>query len=108
MTLPKEYLIPLQSKLFTCGLIFEYRESLNVTRSTRLEDLWYNQLNKKVLNVYQTSLSNAYAGNYLPMLLYLKNHYKQQNDLNNLEKIEMDIQKVSNKSGKSSSLKKKY
>jgi hypothetical protein len=108
MTLPKEYLVPLQSKLYTCGLIFEYRESLNVQGSAKLEDLWYNQLNKKVLNVYKTSLSNAYAGNYLPMLLYLKNHYKQQNDLNNLEKIEMDIQKVSNKSGKSSSLKKKY
>lgn len=108
MTLPKEYLLPLQSKLYTCGLIFEYRESLNVPGSARLEDLWYNQLNKKVLNVHQTSLSNAYAGNYLPMLLYLKSHYEQQNDLGNKEKIEMEIQKVSNKSGKSSSLKKKY
>jgi hypothetical protein len=108
MTLPKEYLLPLQSKLYTCGLIFEYRESLNVPGSARLEDLWYNQLNKKVLNVHQTSLSNAYAGNYLPMLLYLKSHYEQQNDLGNKKKIEMEIQKVSNKSGKSSSLKKKY
>ena len=108
MTLPKEYLVPLQSKLYTCGLIFEYRESLNVSGSARLEDLWYNQLNKKVLNVYQTSLSNAYAGNYLPMLLYLKSHYEQQDDLENKEKIEMEIQKVSTKSGKSSSLKKKY
>jgi hypothetical protein len=108
MTLPKEYLIPIQANLYPCGLIFEYRESTNVASSFQLEDLWYNQLNKKVLNVYQTNLSNAYAGNYLPMLLYLKNHYKQQNDLNNLEKIEIDIQKVSNKSGKSSSLKKKY
>ena len=108
MTLPKEYLLPLQSKLYTCGLIFEYRESLNVPGSAILEDLWYNQLNKKVLNVYQTSLSNAYAGNYLPMLLYLKSHYEQQDDLENKEKIEMEIQKVSNKSGKSSSLKKKY
>lgn len=108
MTLPKEYLLPLQSKLFTCGLIFEYRESLNVPGSAILEDLWYNQLNKKVLNVYQTSLSNAYAGNYLPMLLYLKSHYEQQDDLENKEKIEMEIQKVSTKSGKSSSLKKKY
>jgi hypothetical protein len=42
------------------------------------------------------------------MLLYLKSHYEQQKDFNNLQKIEMDIQKVSNKSGKSSSLKKKY
>ncbi len=108
MTLPKEYLLPLQLKLYTCGLIFEYRESQNVPGSARLEDLWYNQLNKKVLNVHQTSLSNAYAGNYLPMLLYLKSHYEQQNDLGNKEKIEMEIQKVSNKSGKSSSLKKKY
>ena len=108
MTLPKEYLLPLQSKLYTCGLIFEYRESLNVPGSARLEDLWYNQLNKKVLNVHQTSLSNAYAGNYLPMLLYLKSHYEQQNDIGNKEKIEMEIQKVSNKSGKSSSLIKKY
>ncbi len=82
--------------------------SLNVPGSARLEDLWYNELNKKVLNVHQTSLSNAYAGNYLPMLLYLKSHYEQQNDLGNKEKIEMEIQKVSNKSGKSSSLKKKY
>ena len=108
MTLPKEYLLPLQSKLYTCGLIFEYRESLNVPGSARLVTLWYNELNKKVLNVHQTSLSNAYAGNYLPMLLYLKSHYEQQEDLNNLEKIEMEIQKVSIKSGKSSSLKKKY
>jgi hypothetical protein len=108
MTLPKEYLLPLQSKLYTCGLIFEYRESLNVPGSARLEDLWYNQLNKKVLNVHQTSLSNAYAGNYLPMLLYLKSHYEQQYDYDNMEKIEVEIQKVSNKSGKSSSLKKKY
>ena len=108
MTLPKEYLLPLQSKLYTCGLIFEYRESLNVPVSARLEDLWYNQLNKKVLNVYQTNLSNAYAGNYLPMLLYLKSHYEQQKDLDNFGKIEIEIQKVSSKSGKSSSLKKKY
>ena len=108
MTLPKEYLVPLQSKLYTCGLIFEYRESLNVPGSAILEDLWYNQLNKKVLNVHQTSLSNAYAGNYLPMLLYLKSHYEQQYDYDNMEKIEVEIQKVSTKSGKSSSLKKKY
>jgi hypothetical protein len=108
MTLPKEYLLPLQSKLYTCGLIFEYRESLNVPGSAILEDLWYNQLNKKVLNVHQTNLSNSYAGNYLPMLLYLKSHYEQQYDNNNMEKIEVEIQKVSNKSGKSSSLKKKY
>lgn len=108
MTLPKEYLLPLQSKLYTCGLIFEYRESLNVPGSAILEDLWYNQLNKKVLNVHQTSLSNSYAGNYLPMLLYLKSHYEQQYDYDNMEKIEVEIQKVSNKSGKSSSLKKKY
>jgi hypothetical protein len=108
MTLPKEYLLPLQSKLYTCGLIFEYRESLDVSGSAIQEDLWYNQLNKKVLTVHQTNLSNAYAGNYLPMLLYLKSHYEQQKDFNNLQKIEMDIQKVSNKSGKSSSLKKKY
>lgn len=108
MTLPKEYLLPLQSKLYTCGLIFEYRESLNVSGSAILEDLWYNQLNKKVLNVHQTSLSNSYAGNYLPLLLYLKSHYEQQYDLDKMEKIETEIQKVSNKSGKSSSLKKKY
>lgn len=108
MTLPKDYLIPLQSKLYTCGLIFEYRESRNDSESARLEDLWYNHLNKKVINVYQTSLSNAYAGNYLPMLLFLKSYYEQKDDLGNKEKIEMEIQKVSNKSGKSSSLKKKY
>jgi len=108
MTLPKEYLLPIQSKLYTCGLIFEYRESLNVQGSTILEDLWYNQLNKKVLNVHQTSLSNSYAGNYLPMLLYLKSHYEKQYDYDNMEKIEVEIQKVSNKSGKLSSLKKKY
>ncbi len=108
MTLPKDYLIPLQSKLYTCGLIFEYRESRNDSESARLEDLWYNQLNKKVINVYQTSLSNAYAGNYLPMLLFLKSYYEQKDDLGNKEKIEMEIQKVSNKSGKSGSLKKKY
>ncbi len=108
MTLPKDYLIPLQSKLYTCGLIFEYRESRNDSESARLEDLWYNQLNKKVIYVYQTSLSNAYAGNYLPMLLFLKSYYEQKDDLGNKEKIEMEIQKVSNKSGKSGSLKKKY
>ena len=108
MTLPKEYLIPLQAKLSPSGLIFEYRESLTISGSARLEDLWYNQLNKKVLNVHQTSLSNAYAGNYLPMLLYLKSHYEQQNNLGNKEKIETEIQKVSTKSGKSIGLKKKY
>ena len=108
MTLPKEYLIPLQAKLYPSGLIFEYRESLTISGSERLEDLWYNQLNKKVLNVHQTSLSNAYAGNYLPMLLYLKSHYEQQNNLGNKEKIETEIQKVSTKSGKSIGLKKKY
>lgn len=108
MTLPKEYLQPIQAKLYTCGLIFEYRESSTISGSAKLEDLWYNQLNKKVLNVYQSNLSNSYAGNYLPMLLYLKSHYEQQYDLEKLGKIEMEIQKVSSKSGKSSSLKKKY
>jgi len=108
MTLPKEYLQPIKAKLYTCGLIFEYRESSTISGSAKLEDLWYNQLNKKVLNVYQSNLSNSYAGNYLPMLLYLKSHYEQQYDLEKLGKIEMEIQKVSAKSGISSSLKKKY
>lgn len=108
MTLPKEYLVPLQTKLFTCGLIFKYRDSTNVLDKAILEYLWNKQLNKRVLNFHQTTLSCAYAGNYLPMLLYLKSHYEQQKDLDNLRKIEIEIQKVSSKSGKSSSLKKKY
>jgi hypothetical protein len=60
-----------------------------------------------VINVHQSNLSNAFSGNYLPMLLYLKNHYEQQNDDENLRKIENDILKVEKKSGKSISLKKK-
>ena len=107
MTLPKEYLIPVQAYLYPCGLIFEYRESYNVSSSAQIEYLWNNELNKKVINVHQSNLSNAFSGNYLPMLLYLKNHYEQQNDDENLRKIENDILKVEKKSGKSISLKKK-
>jgi len=107
MTLPKEYLIPIQSKLYPSGLVFEYRESSTISNNERLEDLWNNQLNKKVITTYKSSLSNAYAGNYLPMLIYLRTYYEQQNELNNQQRIGKDIQQVELKSGKSTSLKKR-
>ena len=107
MTIPREYFEPIKSKLYPSGLVFEYRENPKQTSYSNLEDLWNVKLNKKVIYNYQSGLSNSYAVNYLPTLLYLKEYYEQNGDTRNLQKIEGDIQRVGMKSGKLNSLKKK-
>lgn len=107
MTIPREYFEPIKSKLYPSGLVFEYRENPKQTSYSNLEDLWNVKLNKKVIYNYQSGLSNSYAVNYLPTLMYLKEYYEQNGDTRNLQKIEGDIQRVGMKSGKLNSLKKK-
>lgn len=107
MTIPREYFEPIKSKLYPSGLVFEYRENPKQTSYSTLEDLWNIKLNKKVIYNYQSGLSNSYAVNYLPTLIYLKEYYEQNGDTKNLQKIEGDLQRVGMKSGKLNYLKKK-
>ncbi len=100
MTLPKEYFIPIQDKIYPVGLVFEYSTSQQTSSLIELEDLWYNQFNKKVITSYKTELSNGFSSNYIPMLIYLKNFYETNQDVQNATKMDATIQQIELKTGR--------
>jgi len=108
MTFPKDYFLPIQDKIVPIGLVFEYQNAASYNSIEDLENLWFNELNKKVITNYTGVLSNGYAQNYIPMLLYLKNYYDTNQDLGKSTQIEESIQQIELKTGKKVTVKKKY
>lgn len=107
MTIPKDYFEPIKDNIFVSGLIFEYKPRLSQPSIQKLESLWNQNLNKKVITEFISPLSNSYGLNYLPLLIYLEDYYKSSgNKLKYLE-VATDIERVKRKAGISNQIKKK-
>lgn len=107
MTIPKEYFEPIKDNIFVSGLIFEYKPKLSQQSFQKLESLWNQKLNKKVINQFISPLSNSYSLNYLPMLIYLEEYYQSSGDKTKSIEIKSDIDRVRRKTGISNQMKKK-
>jgi hypothetical protein len=107
MTIPKEYFEPIKDNIFVSGLIFEYKPKLSQQSYQKLESLWNQKLNKKVINQFISPLSNSYGLNYLPMLIYLEEYYQSSGDKTKMMEIKSDIDRVKKKAGISNQMKKK-
>ena len=109
MTIPKDYLLPIQSFLFPVGLVFEYRQDNSISETSlvaRNEQLWNTSLEKQNLYQYKSMESNNLSSNYLPMLLFLKSSYLLNNEADKLIQIDQEISTIAEKSGKVSFIKK--
>ena len=109
MTIPKDYLLPIQSFLFPVGLVFEYRQDHSISETSlvaRNEQLWNTSLEKQNLYQYKSMESNNLSSNYLPMLLFLKSSYLLNNEVDKLIHIDQEISTIAAKSGKVSFIKK--
>ena len=109
MTIPKDYLLPIQSFLFPVGLVFEYRQDNSISETSlvaRNEQLWNTSLEKQNLYQYKSMESNNLSSNYLPMLLFLKSSYLLNNEADKLIHIDKEIVTIAEKSGKVSFIKK--
>jgi hypothetical protein len=107
MTIPKEYFEPIKDNIFVSGLIFEYKPKLSQQSYQKLESLWNQKLNKKVINQFISPLSNSYSLNYLPMLVYLEEYYQGSGNKTKIVEIKSDIDRVRRKAGISNQVKKK-
>ena len=109
MTIPKDYLLPIQSFLFPVGLVFVYRQDNSISETSlvaRNEQLWNTSLEKQNLYQYKSMESNNLSSNYLPMLLFLKSSYLLNNEADKLIHIDKEIVTIAEKSGKVSFIKK--
>ena len=107
MTIPKEYFEPIKDNIFVSGLILEYKPKLSQQSYQKLESLWNQKLNKKVINQFISPLSNSYSLNYLPMLVYLEEYYQGSGNKTKIVEIKSDIDRVRRKAGISNQVKKK-
>lgn len=87
MTTPKEYLIPLQKNLFVVGLTFEYHKDA-YNNFSRNDELWYDSLQKDVINDVGNDKSRLLSSNYLPMLLQLRKVYLQRGENEKAQEVD--------------------
>lgn len=105
MTIPKEYLAPLKSNLYTVGLVFEYRlESFN--NLNRNEELWTSEFDKLTLKNSTSVKSRELSANYLPMLLILRTSYQATGDTAKLKEIDAIIDTIAVQTNKYEQVKK--
>ncbi len=94
MTTPKEYLQPIQDKLFVVGLVFEYHiDAYN--NFTRNDYLWNQSLEKHLISDPGDEKGKQLSANYLPMLLHLQKVYSATGEMEKLEEVD----EVSNQIG---------
>ncbi len=100
MTIPKEYFEPIQNNIFVSGLLFEYNTKSNqATVYHWLDNLWYEKMNKRVLNNYNSTMSYSLGMNYLPMLIYLQEYHKLDDDQTKYNQLTEEIIKIKKKTG---------
>jgi hypothetical protein len=106
MTIPKEYLSGMTSRLFAVGLAFEYSDHIDYDNYYRNELLWNSKLTKELINELDLS-DAAYASkdqlvaNYLPMLLQLRQVYVQKNEVDRIKEMDVALDKIGKATGKS-------
>jgi hypothetical protein len=94
MTTPKEYLEPVQDKLFVVGLVFEYHiDAYN--NFTRNDYLWNQSLEKHLISEPGDEKGKQLSANYLPMLLHLQKVYSATGETEKL----LEVDEVSDQIG---------
>lgn len=105
MTIPREYLIAMTSKLFAIGLTFEYSEQADLDNFYRNEFLWNSKLTKDLIKELEKkeieiNQENQLVSNYLPMLLQMRQVYIQNNELDRKQEIDFVLDKIGHATGK--------
>ena len=106
MTIPKEYLIPIQENLFVTGLVLEYKTDLSYQNSARNEYLWNYEFIKLIIMDASNEKERQLTANYLPMLLILRNTYKLTNETEKLAFVEKALNQVAVQSRKQEQIQK--
>ena len=106
MTIPKEYLLPIQENLFVTGLVLEYKTDLSYQNSARNEYLWNYEFIKLIIMDASNEKERQLTANYLPMLLILRNTYKLTNETEKLAFIEEVLTQVAVQSRKQKQIQK--
>ena len=106
MTIPKEYLLPIQENLFVTGLVLEYKTDLSYQNSARNEYLWNYEFIKLIIMDASNEKERQLTANYLPMLLILRNTYKLTNETEKLALIEEVLTQVAVQSRKQKQIQK--
>lgn len=106
MTIPKEYLLPIQENLFVTGLVFEYKSDLSYQNFTRNDYLWNSEFTNKMIFNASNEKEKQLSANYLPMLLLLRNRYVLTNETEKLAFVEKALNQVAVQSRKQEQIQK--
>ena len=106
MTIPKEYLLPIQENLFVTGLVLEYKTDLSYQNSARNEYLWNYEFIKLIITDASNEKERQLTANYLPMLLILRNTYMLTNETEKLAFVEEVLNQVAVQSRKQEQIQK--
>lgn len=93
MTLPRNYFVAIQDRLYPVGLTFCYSEELLLNFEAN-ERLWKSTLKKELINRKFNDSGDQWGTNYLPMLLSLRRQYEILGRKEELEAINTAILKV--------------
>ena len=99
LTVPKEYLIPIQQNLYVTGLIMEYHPDGCTGNFERNEELWNNTLSVSIVKNSRDK-ARSLSANYLPMLLLLRKEYQGRGQQEEVKKIDAALDQIAVQCGK--------
>ncbi len=99
LTVPKEYLIPIQQNLYVAGLIMEYHPDGCTGNFERNEELWNNTLSVSIVKNSRDK-ARSLSANYLPMLLLLRKEYQGRGQQEEVKKIDAALDQIAVQCGK--------
>ena len=99
LTVPKEYLVPIQQSLYVTGLVMEYHSEGCTGNFERNEDLWNHELSSSIIKNGRDK-ARTLSANYLPMLLLLRKEYQTKGQQEQVKKIDAVLDQIAVQCGK--------
>ncbi len=99
LTVPKEYLAPIQQNLYVAGLVMEYHAEGCTGNFERNEELWNHELSISIIKNGQDK-ARSLSSNYLPMLLLLRKEYQTKGQQEQVKKIDEVLDQIAVQCGK--------
>ena len=99
LTVPKEYLVPIQQSLYVAGIVMEYHPEGCTGNFERNEDLWNNELSASIVKNGRDK-ARSLSSNYLPMLLLLRKEYQTNGQQEQVKKIDAVLDHIAVQCGK--------
>ena len=99
LTVPKEYLAPIQQSLYVAGLVMEYHPEGCTGNFERNEDLWNHELSATIIKNGRDK-ARSLSSNYLPMLLLLRKEYQTNGQQEQVKKIDAVLDQIAVQCGK--------